>query len=124
LLRGSECGSGDVGRPAAINATNPVDRMRLAARRAIAGLAVLCVSRERNNADVRIPAGPKGARQTGQRGVAVLDKGAPFPADCALPWSVWRTLHPKLSPGWSTCCVNMIITWLVTCSVWWCLSTN
>ena len=75
---------------------------RLAARHATAGLAVLCVSRERNTADDRLPAGPKGAHQTGQSRVAVLGKGAPFPADCALPCPDWRALRPKLSPGWST----------------------
>ena len=75
---------------------------RLAARRATAGLAVLCVSRVRNTADDRVPAGPKGAHQTGQSRVAVLGKGTPFPADCALPCPVWWALHPKLSPGWST----------------------
>ncbi len=44
------------------------------ARRATAGLTVVN-ARERNNADGRVPAGPKGARQTGQIGVAVLGKG-------------------------------------------------
>ena len=72
------------------------------ARRATAGLTVICVSRERNNADGHVLAGPKGAHQTGQSGVAILGKGAPFPADCALLCPVWWTLHPKLSPGWST----------------------
>ena len=68
------------------------------ARRATAGLAVVN-PRVRNNADGRVPTGPKGDRQTDQCRVAVLEKGTPFPANCALPWSVWRTLHPKLSPG-------------------------
>ncbi len=38
----------------------------------------------------------------GDCGVAVLGKGTPFPADCALPRSLWWALNPKLSPGWST----------------------
>ncbi len=66
-------------------------RKRLAARRATAGLAV-ANSRERNNADDRFLAGPKGAPQIGQCRVAnaptfgaVLVKGMPFPADCASP---------------------------------------
>ncbi len=49
-------------------------RKRLAARRATAGLAV-ANSRERNNADDRFLAGPKGAFKIGQCGVAVLVKG-------------------------------------------------
>ena len=77
-------------------------RTRSAARRETAGLTVLCVSREHNNTDGRVPTGPRGVREIGQSGVAVLGKAMPFPADCALPWSVWRTLHFKLSPGWST----------------------
>ena len=66
-------------------------RKRLAARRAIAGLAV-ANSREYNNADSRFLNGPKGAPQIGQCGVAnaptfgvVLVKDMPFPADCASP---------------------------------------
>jgi len=78
-------------------------RKRLAARRATAGLAV-ANSRERNNADDRFLAGPKGTPQIGQRRVAnaptfgaVLEKLMPgsapraqrvqwvFPADCASP---------------------------------------
>ena len=42
-------------------------------------------------------AGPKGAPQIGQCRVAVLEKGMPFPADCALPWPIWGALHPKIS---------------------------
>ena len=71
-------------------------RKRLAARRATAGLAV-ANSREHNNADSRFLAGPKGAPQIGQCRVAVLVKGMPFPADCALPWPIWDALHPKIS---------------------------
>ncbi len=95
-------------------------RKRLAARRATAGLAV-ANSREHNNAESlphersecfgydRFLAGPKGAPQIGQCGVAVLVKGMPrlapraqrvlwvFPADCALPWPIWEALHPKIS---------------------------
>ncbi|MCU7804432.1 MAG: hypothetical protein KZQ92_23010 [Candidatus Thiodiazotropha sp. (ex Lucinoma borealis)] len=71
-------------------------RKRLAARRASAGLAV-ANSREHNNADGRFLAGPKGVPHIIQCGVAVLEKGMPFPADCALPWMMWGTLHPKLS---------------------------
>ena len=56
---------------------------RLAARRATAALAVVN-AREYNNADDRFPAGPKGAPQIGQYRVAVLEKGLPFPSDCAL----------------------------------------
>jgi hypothetical protein len=60
---------------------------RLDARRTTAGLAVVCVSRERHNADGRLSACPKGATPIRQGGVAVLGKGSkPFPADCALPW--------------------------------------
>ncbi len=70
-------------------------RKRLAARRATAGLAV-DNSREHNNADDRFLAGPKGAPQIDQCCVAVLVKGMPFPADCALPWPIWDALHPKL----------------------------
>ncbi len=71
-------------------------RKWLAARRATAGLAV-ANSREHNNADNRFLAGPEGALQMGQYGVAVLVKGMPFPADCALPWPIWDALHPKIS---------------------------
>ena len=78
-------------------------RKRLAARRATAGLAVAS-SREHNNADDRFLAGPEGAPQIGQCASpkaptfgAVLVKGMPFPADCALPWPIWDALHPKIS---------------------------
>ena len=27
---------------------------------------------------------------------AVLVKGMPFPAACALPWTIWDALHPKI----------------------------
>jgi hypothetical protein len=89
-------------------------RMRLAARRATAGLAV-ANSMAHNNADDRILAGPKGAPQISQCASpkaptvgAVLEKDMPgpapraqrvqwvFPADCALPWLIWGTLHPKI----------------------------
>ncbi len=63
-------------------------RKRLAARRAIAGLAV-ANSRERNNADDRFLTGPKGAPQISQCCVAVLEKGMPFSANSALPWLIW-----------------------------------
>ncbi len=66
-------------------------RKRLAARRATAELAV-ANSREHNTADNRFLAGPKGLPQIGQCRVAnaptfgaVLVKGMPFTADCALP---------------------------------------
>jgi hypothetical protein len=102
-------------------------RMRLAARRATAGLAV-ANSKERNKAESlphersecfgydRILAGPKGAPQISQCASpkaptvgAVLEKDIPgpapraqrvqwvFPADCALPWPIWDALHPKIS---------------------------
>ena len=67
-----------------------------AARRATTGLAV-ANSREHNKADDGFLAGPKGAPQIGQCCVAVLLKGMPFTADCALPWSIWDALHPKIS---------------------------
>ncbi|WP_211314845.1 PaaI family thioesterase [Thioalbus denitrificans] len=50
------------------------------------------LSRERNAADVRPAARPKGAPQERQCCVAVLAKGAPLPADCALPWRSWGAL--------------------------------
>ncbi len=53
-------------------------RIRLAARRATAGLAV-ANSREHNDADNRILAGPKGVPQIGQCRVAVLCKGHAIP---------------------------------------------
>ena len=70
-------------------------RKQLAARRATAGLAV-ANSREHNNAGGCFLAGPKGVPQIGQCRVAVLVKGMPFPADCALPWPIWDALHPKI----------------------------
>jgi len=70
-------------------------RKQSAARRATAGLAVASL-REHNNADGCFLAGPKGAPQIGQCRVAVLVKGMPFPADCALPWPIWDALHPKI----------------------------
>jgi len=70
-------------------------RKRLAARRATAGLAI-AISREHNKADDRFLAGPKGAPQIVQCGVAVLVKDMPFPADCALPWPIWDALNPKI----------------------------
>ena len=70
-------------------------RMRSAARRTTAGLAV-ANSKEYNNADDRILAGPKGAPQISQCRVAALEKGMPFPAGCALPWLIWGALHPKI----------------------------
>jgi hypothetical protein len=33
-----------------------------------------------------------------QYGVAVLEKGLPFPADCALSWIIWVALNPLISP--------------------------
>ena len=70
-------------------------RKQSAARRATAGLAV-ANSREHNNADGCFLAGPMGAPQIGQCGVAVLVKGMPFPADCALPWLIWDALNPSI----------------------------
>ncbi len=82
-------------------------RKRLAARRATAGLAV-ANSKEHNNAEGlphersecfghdRFLTGPKGASQIGQCRVAVLVKGMPFSADCALPWPICGDLHPKI----------------------------
>ena len=70
-------------------------RKQSAARRATAGLAV-ANSREHNNADGCFLAGPKGASQIDQCRVAVLEKGMPFPADCALPWPIWDALHPSI----------------------------
>ena len=67
-----------------------------AARRVTTGLAV-ANSREHNNADDCFLAGPKGAPQIGQCRVAVLVKGMPFTADCALPWPIWDALYPKIS---------------------------
>ena len=96
-------------------------RKQLAARRATAGLAV-AHSREPpkvgalgDNAE-GLPhersecfgydcflTGPKGAPQIGHCASpraptlgAVLVKGMPFPADCALPWPIWDALHPKI----------------------------
>ena len=71
-------------------------RKRLADRRATAGLAV-ANSREHNNADDLFLTGPEGVTQIDQCRVAVLGKGMPFPADRALPWPIWVTLHPKIS---------------------------
>ena len=59
------------------------DEKQLAARRATAALAIVN-TREHNNADSRLSPRPKGAPQMRHYGVAVLEKGAPFPADCAL----------------------------------------
>ena len=70
-------------------------RKQLAARRATAGLAV-ANSKERNNADDCFLTGPQGVPQIDQFCVAVLVKGMPFPADCALPWPIWDALHPKI----------------------------
>ncbi len=58
-------------------------RKRLAARRATAGLAV-ANSREHNNADDRFLAGPKGAPQIVQCGVAVLVKDHAIPCGLRL----------------------------------------
>ena len=80
--------------------------MRLATRRATAGLAT-ANSKEHNNAANRIMAGPKGAPQISQCCVAVLGKGMPFPTDCVgvphhLPWLIWGALQPKISHRKST----------------------
>ena len=71
-------------------------RKPLAARRATAGLAE-DNSKEHNNADSGFLTGPMGAPQIGQFSVAVLEKGMPFSADCALPWPIWDALNPKIS---------------------------
>jgi hypothetical protein len=42
------------------------------------------LAKRRNTADDRFTARPKGATRMIQYGVAVLEKGEPFPADCAL----------------------------------------
>jgi hypothetical protein len=55
------------------------DEKRPDARRASAGLAMVCVASERNNADGRLSSGPKGAAQIRQCGVAVLGKGRAIP---------------------------------------------
>jgi hypothetical protein len=52
------------------------DKKRSDARRASAGLAMVGVASERNNADDRFSSCPVGAAQIRQCGVAVLDKGA------------------------------------------------
>jgi len=70
-------------------------RKQSAARRATAGLAI-ANSKEHNNADDYFLAGPKGESQIGQGRVAALEKGIPFPADCALPWPIWDTLYTKI----------------------------
>ncbi len=59
------------------------DKKRSAARRASERLAVANLN-ELNNADGRLLSCPSGATQMGHCGVAALDKGLPFPADCAL----------------------------------------
>ena len=56
------------------------------------------LAKRRNTADERFPARPKGATQMIQYGVAVLEKGLPFPADCALSWIIWVALNPSISP--------------------------
>lgn len=76
-------------------------RKRPVARRATAGLA-LASSKEHNNADDRFLAGPTGAPQIDQCGVAVLVKDRPFPADCALPWPILGALNAWISLGPST----------------------
>ncbi len=81
-------------------------RKQLAARRVTAGLAV-ANSREHNNADSCFLTGPKGAPQIGQCRVAVLVKGMPLTADCALPWPIWGTLHPSIL-NCSTTNVNVL----------------
>ena len=55
------------------------DEKRSGARRASAGLALVCVASERNAADGRFSSCPKGAAQIRQFGIAVLGKGAAIP---------------------------------------------
>ena len=61
----------------------------------LAGNGPVLVKR-RNNADGRFPARPQGATQMIQYGVAALEKGLPFSADCALSWIIWVALYPSI----------------------------
>jgi len=60
------------------------------------------LAKRRNTADERFPARPKGPTRMTQYGVAVLEKGLPFPADCALSWIIRVALNPSISPRRST----------------------
>jgi KDO2-lipid IV(A) lauroyltransferase len=52
----------------------------------------------RNAADGRPDARPKGSTQMSRLGVAVLAKGLPLPAHCALIRNIWVALDEALSP--------------------------
>ena len=47
-----------------------------------------------NATDERFPARPKGVTQMLQSCVAAFEKDKPFPASCALTWSIWVALNP------------------------------
>jgi len=73
--------------------------MSLSARRE----AAICKTRERRTSHlVQVSATPqmvvyrlalRESRKKAQYGVAALDKGTPFSADCALPWSLCVALN-------------------------------
>ena len=46
------------------------------------------LAKRRNTADDGFPARPQEATQMSQSGVAALEKGLPFSADCALSWII------------------------------------
>ncbi len=59
------------------------------------------------NAKGRFLSCPRGAPQMGHRGVAVLDKGLPLPADCALHWPIFGgsetgAIHETAHRRWET----------------------
>ena len=37
-----------------------------------------------------------------QCGVAALEKGKPFPSNCALSWIIWVALNPSILTYWAT----------------------
>ncbi len=52
-----------------------------------------------NAAEGCFSARPKGSPQIPQSYVAVLDKGLPLPANCALSWEIWGLLISCCSIG-------------------------
>ena len=64
----------------------------------------LVLSKRCNATNDCFPARPKGANQTFQSGVTVLNKGMPLSAACALSWNIWLALIMSMSPFRSTRC--------------------
>ena len=67
------------------------------------------LAKRRNAAGDRFPTRPQGATQRRQYGVAVLDKGAPFSADCALSWRRCVALNMSILTGKGTRCLSSLV---------------